>query len=123
MIPNKLKTLWAEGLPAINGWLSIGNPFTAEIMAAQGYDSVTIDVQHGALAYSDALLMFQAMRASGVTLMARTPWREPGITMKLLDAGAYGIICPMVNTPKEAAEFVSYVRYPPAGQRASDRRA
>jgi len=118
MIPNKLKALWAEGLPTINGWLSIGNAFTAEIMAAQGYDSVTIDVQHGALDYGAALPMFQAMRASGVTLMARTPWREPGIIMKLLDAGAYGIICPMVNTPEEAAEFVSYVRYPPIGQRS-----
>ena len=118
MIPNTLKTIWAEGRPTINGWLSIGNPFTAEIMAAQGYDSVTVDMQHGALDYSDALPMFQAMRASGVTLMARTPWREPGIIMKLLDAGAYGIICPMVNTAQEAAEFVSYVRYPPAGQRS-----
>jgi 4-hydroxy-2-oxoheptanedioate aldolase len=118
MIPNKLKALWAEGLPTINGWLSIGNSFTAEIMAAQGYDSITIDVQHGALDYGAALPMFQAMRASGVTLMARTPWREPGIIMKLLDAGAYGIICPMVNTREEAAEFVSYVRYPPIGQRS-----
>jgi 4-hydroxy-2-oxoheptanedioate aldolase len=118
MIPNNLKTMWAEGRPSINGWLSIGNPFTAEIMAAQGYDSITIDLQHGALDYSDALPMFQAMRASGVTLLARTPWREPGIIMKLLDAGAYGIICPMVNTPEEAAEFVSYVRYPPAGRRS-----
>ena len=118
MIPNKLKRLWAQGVPTINGWLSIGNAFTAEIMAAQGYDSVTIDVQHGALDYGDALPMLQAMRASGVVPMARTPWREPGIIMKLLDAGAYGIICPMVNTPREAAEFVSCVRYPPAGQRS-----
>ena len=49
MFTNKLKSLWAEGKPVLNGWLSIGNPFTAEIMAAQGYDSVTIDIQHGAL--------------------------------------------------------------------------
>ena len=79
--------------------MSIGNAFTAEIMAAQGYDSVTVDVQHGALDYIAPVPMFQAMRASGVVPMARTPWREPGIIMKLLDAGAYGIICPMVNTP------------------------
>ena len=69
MIPNKLKALWAEGKPAINGWCSIGNPFTAEIMAAQGYDSITIDAQHGALDYSAVLSMLQAMRASGVTPM------------------------------------------------------
>jgi 4-hydroxy-2-oxoheptanedioate aldolase len=118
MIRNRLKQLWAEGKPTINGWCSIGNPFTAEIMAAQGYDSVSIDVQHGALDYSNVLPMFQAMRASGVVPMARVPWLEPGIIMKTLDAGAYGIICPMVNTAAQAAEFVSYMRYPPLGQRS-----
>lgn len=118
MIKNKLKQIWAEGRPTINGWLSIGNAFTAEIMAAQGYDSVSIDIQHGALDYSAVLPMFQAMRASGVVPMARVPWLEPGIIMKALDAGAYGIICPMVNTGAQAAEFVSYLRYPPSGQRS-----
>jgi 4-hydroxy-2-oxoheptanedioate aldolase len=118
MIPNKLKSLWADGKPTINGWCSIGNSFTAEIMAAQGYDSITIDVQHGALDYSSVLPMFQAMRASGVVPMARVPWLEPGIIMKVLDAGAYGVICPMVNNAEQAAEFVSYLRYPPLGQRS-----
>ena len=118
MIPNNLKALWTAGKPTINGWCSIGNPFTAEIMAAQGFDSVTIDMQHGALDYSNVLPMFQAMRASGATLLARVPWNEPGIIMKALDAGAYGIICPMVNTAEDAARFVSYLRYPPLGQRS-----
>ena len=118
MIKNNLKQLWQNGRPSINGWLSIGNPFTAEIMAAQGYDSVTIDVQHGALDYSSMLPMFQAMRASGVVPMARVPWLEPGIIMKALDAGALGIICQMINNAAEAATFVSYMRYPPHGQRS-----
>ena len=78
MIPNKLKRLWAEGKPTLNGWCSIGNAFTAEIMAAQGYDSVTVDVQHGALDYSSLLPMLQAMRASGVVPMARVPWLRAG---------------------------------------------
>lgn len=118
MFENKLKKIWAEGRPALNGWLSIGNAFTAEIMAAQGYDSITIDIQHGALDYSSVLPMFQAMRGSGVVPMARVPWREPGIVMKALDAGAMGIICPMINSAEEAAEFVSFMRYPPHGQRS-----
>lgn len=118
MIRNKLKQAWAEGRPTINGWLSIGNPFTAEIMAAQGYDSLTIDLQHGALDYSALLPMFQAMRASGVVPLARVPWLEPGIVMKALDAGAFGVICPMVNTAAQAAEFVSCLRYPPLGLRS-----
>lgn len=118
MFKNKLKTTLTSGRPALNGWLSIGNAFTAEIMAAQGYDSVTIDIQHGALDYSSVLPMFQAMHASGVTPMARVPWCEPGIIMKALDAGAQGLICPMISSAKEAAEFVSYMRYPPNGQRS-----
>lgn len=118
MIANRLKQLWAEGKPTLNGWCSIGSPFSAEIMAAQGFDSVTVDVQHGALDYSDALPMLQAMRASGAVLLARAPWLDPAIIMKLLDAGAYGIICPMVNTAEEAARFVSYLRYPPLGERS-----
>ena len=118
MIPNRLKQLWAEGKPTINGWCSIGNSFAAEIMAAQGYDSVTIDAQHGALDYTSALPMLQAMRASGTVPMVRVPWLEPGVIMKMLDAGAYGIICPMVSTAAQAAEFVSYLRYPPLGQRS-----
>jgi 4-hydroxy-2-oxoheptanedioate aldolase len=118
MQKNRLRQLWDSGKPALNGWCSIGNSFTAEIMAAQGYDSVTVDMQHGALDYSALLPMLQAMRASGATLMARVPWRDPGHIMKALDAGAMGIICPMVNNREEAEEFVSYLRYPPLGQRS-----
>jgi 4-hydroxy-2-oxoheptanedioate aldolase len=118
MIKNGVKSLWSSGKPAINGWCSIGSPFTAEIMAAQDYDSVTIDIQHGALDYSDVLPMFQAMRASGTTLMARVPWNEPGIIMKAMDAGAYGIICPMVNSRSQAEALVSAMRYPPLGTRS-----
>ena len=115
---NALKDIWAKGDPVLNGWCSIGNPFSAEIMAAQGFDSLTIDGQHGALDYSEALPMFQAMRASGTPVLARVPWREPGVIMKYLDAGALGIICPMINSAEEAAEFVSFLRYPPHGQRS-----
>ena len=115
---NKVRTLWSEGKPVLHGWLSIGNPFTAEIMAAQGYDAISIDIQHGALDYSAALPMIQSMRASGVSIGARVPWLDPAIIMKALDAGALNIICPMINTAAQAAEFVSYMRYPPLGQRS-----
>lgn len=118
MIKNRLKQLWAEGKPTINGWLSIGNSFTAEIMAAQGYDSIGVDLQHGVLDYNGLLPMLQAMRASATVPLVRVPWLEPGIIMKVLDAGAYGVICPMVNTAEQAAEFVSCLRYPPLGNRS-----
>ena len=115
---NPLRAIWNRGETSLNAWLNIGHTFSAEIMANQGFDSLTVDCQHGPIDYSSLLPMFQAMRASGKTLMARVPWRDPTWIMKFLDAGAMGIICPMVNTPEEAEEFVSYLRYPPQGQRS-----
>lgn len=118
MKKNKLRQIWAEGRPVLHGWLSIASPFCAEIMAAQDYDAISIDIQHGAVDYKDVLTMFQAMRASDKVLMARVPWLDPSWIMKVLDAGAYGIICPMINTRAQAEQFVRYVRYPPLGERS-----
>tara|TARA_Y100001960_G_C14587285_1_gene783792 strand:+ start:214 stop:1032 length:819 start_codon:yes stop_codon:yes gene_type:complete len=118
MIQNSLKKKWLNNAPTLNGWLSIGNAFAAEIMAEQGYDSLTIDIQHGFLDYNDAKIMLQSIRASQVTPMVRIPWLEPGIIMKVLDAGAYGVICPMINTGAQAKILVDCIRYPPVGNRS-----
>ena len=118
MRSNTIKTLWSQGTATVNGWLSIPSSISAEIMAHQGWDSLTIDLQHGLVDYQAALTMLQAVSTKDVTPLARVPWLEAGIIMKLLDAGAYGIICPMVNTPEDAARLVSYCRYAPAGQRS-----
>ena len=58
MIANRLKQLWAEGKPTLNGWCSIGSTFTAEIMAAQGFDSLTVDMQHGVQDYLSMIQCF-----------------------------------------------------------------
>lgn len=118
MIENEILRKWANNKPALNGWLSIACPFTAEIIAAQAYDSLTIDLQHGLIGYEVATTMLQAMRASNVTPMVRVPWLDPTAIMKVLDAGACGVICPMINNREEAEALVSYVRYPPAGKRS-----
>jgi 4-hydroxy-2-oxoheptanedioate aldolase len=118
MIKNGLRTLWNRGEPALNGWLSIANSFSAEVMAAQNFDSLTVDTQHGIVDYADAVTMLQAMRASGVTPLVRVPWLDPAPIMKALDAGAFGIICPMINSRAQAERLVSYMRYPPRGTRS-----
>ncbi len=118
MKPNKLKSRWSAGRATVNGWLAIGNSFSAEIMAGQGFDSLTVDMQHGFLDFSAATVMLQALRASGVTPLVRVPWLEPGIIMKSLDAGAIGVICPMINSADEAARLVDAMRYPPEGNRS-----
>lgn len=108
----------ASGGRVVNGWLSVASPHIAEVLAHQGYDSVTIDLQHGAIDYAAAFQMLQAISSSPAMPMVRVPWNDPAHLMKVLDAGAYGIICPMINTADEAEAFVSACRYPPRGIRS-----
>lgn len=118
MRPNALRQIWNEGRAAINGWLTIPDGFAAETMAHQGWDSVTIDLQHGIVDYAAAVHMLTAISTTPAVPMVRVPWLEPGIIMRALDAGAYGVICPMTNTRAEAERFVSYTRYAPRGTRS-----
>ena len=118
MFKNSILDIWKNGKAAVNGWLSIPNSFTAESMSKMGWDSLTIDMQHGINDYSTAIPMLQAISGSSAIPFARVPWNEPGIIMKMLDAGTCGIIAPMINNKKECERFVSYCRYPPLGQRS-----
>jgi 4-hydroxy-2-oxoheptanedioate aldolase len=115
---NKLKEIFKQGGSAINGWLQIPNSFTAELMANQNWDSLTLDMQHGVIDYSHAISMLQAISTTDVVPLARVNWNEPGQIMKILDAGSYGIICPMVSNRKEAENFVQACMYPPKGYRS-----
>src|SRR3954466_4261569 len=115
---NKLKARITAGKAAVNGWLAIPSGFSAEVMAQCGWDSVTVDLQHGVQDYLSMVQCFQAMQSHPVTPMVRVPWNEPGIIGKVLDGGAYGVICPMVNTREEAEKLVSYSKYPPKGVRS-----
>jgi len=116
---NKLKARLSSGKACINGWLAIPSGFSAEVMAQCGFDSVTVDLQHGVQDYLTMVQCFQAMNAHPVTSMVRVPWNEPGIIGKVLDGGAWGVICPMVNTPKEAKALADACLYPPAGKRSN----
>ncbi len=116
---NKVKEIWAAGKVVVNAWLAIPSGFSAEVMAQCGFDSVTVDIQHGVQDYQSMIQCFQAMQAHPVTPMVRVPWNEPGIIGKVLDGGAYGVICPMINTKEEAERFVSYCKYPPRGARSN----
>ena len=118
MRKNKLKEIFKKGGAVINGWLQIPSSFSAEVMAKQGWDSLTIDFQHGVVDYSNALQMYQAISTTDVIPMARVNWNEPGQIMKILDAGAYGIICPMISNREQAEKFVQACMYPPKGHRS-----
>jgi 4-hydroxy-2-oxoheptanedioate aldolase len=115
----RLGRVWGRGEAAVNGWLSIPSTVTAEMVARQDYDTITVDLQHGLIDYQMALPMMQAIgAASDATVIARPPWLEPGIIMKLLDAGALGILCPMINTPADAEALVRACHYAPKGYRS-----
>jgi 4-hydroxy-2-oxoheptanedioate aldolase len=118
-MPNKLKQIWQGGGASLNGWLHIPSGFSAELMAKAGFDSITVDLQHGVQDYMTMVHCFQAMQAHPVVPIARVPWNEPGIIGKVLDAGAYGVICPMVNTPEQARAFITSCKYPPIGARSN----
>ena len=118
MRKNRLKEIFKSGKSAVNGWLQIPNSFTAELMANQNWDSLTLDMQHGVIDYPNAVGMLQAISTTKVVPMARVNWNEPGQIMKILDAGAYGVICPMISNKKEAESFVSSCNYPPNGYRS-----
>lgn len=113
-------TLWARNEDAriVNAWCSIPSTVTAELIARAGFDAVTIDLQHGLSDLQTALPMLQIIDGLGLPVLVRVPWLEPGIIMKVLDFGASGIICPMINTPEEAKRLVDYCRYAPKGQRS-----
>ena len=118
-MPNKLQQIWSSGRAAVNAWLAIPSGFSAEVIAQCGFDSVTVDLQHGVQDYLSMVQCFQAMHAHPVTPMVRVPWNEPGIIGKVLDGGAYGVICPMISTKEQAEAFVSYCKYPPRGARSN----
>jgi 4-hydroxy-2-oxoheptanedioate aldolase len=116
---NAVKEAWKAGRAVVNGWLAIPNAFSAEMFAKCGWDSVTVDMQHGVQDYLSCVACFQGIQPSGAVPMVRVPWNEPGIIGKVLDAGAYGVICPMINTAAEARALVQYCKYPPAGTRSN----
>ena len=85
---------------------------------ASGWDTLTIDLQHGVVDYQAMVGMLQAISTTDTVPLVRVPWLEPGILMKTLDAGAYGVICPMVNTREDALNLVAWTHYAPRGTRS-----
>lgn len=118
MRANRLRAMKAAGTPILNAWLSIGAPYAAEVIAHLGYDSVTVDCQHGMIGHETAIAMLQAISATDAVPLVRPPANDPALIMRYLDSGAYGIICPMISTAADAAALVAACRYPPVGTRS-----
>ena len=117
--PNGVREAWQEGRAVINSWLGIPSSFSAEVMASMGWDSLVVDMQHGMIDYQMMVTMLQGISTTNVTPLVRVPWNDPAHIQKALDAGAYGIVCPMINNRAEAEKFVGSCRYAPLGYRSS----
>src|SRR5260370_31420068 len=113
-----LRGRWRAGQFTVGSWCTIPSTWTAELAARSGHAWVVVDTQHGLIGYDVMLPMLQAITAAGVPSLVRVPWNEPGTIMKALDAGAGGVIVPMVNSVKDAEAVVGACRYPPEGFRS-----
>src|SRR5256714_12081249 len=113
-----LRELWDGGGVTVGGWCVIPSAFSAELMGRSGFDWVCVDTQHGVIGYDQMALMLQALSITGTPAFVRVPWNAPADIMKALDAGAQGVIVPMVNSAEEARRAVGACRYPPEGYRS-----
>jgi 4-hydroxy-2-oxoheptanedioate aldolase len=113
-----LREIWDRDGMTLGGWCTIPNSFSAEIMAHAGFDWICIDTQHGLIDYHNMIPMLQAIAAAGRPAFVRVAWNQPDYIMKALDAGAQGVIVPMVNSKEDALRAVQACRYPPLGERS-----
>lgn len=118
MRPNLIQQRLSAGLPVLNGWLSIPSSYSAEGIGHAGFHSVTVDMQHGMIGFTDALHMLQALSSTPATPLVRVSRLDGPEIMRALDAGSYGIICPMIRSVQDAELLVSSCRYPPVGTRS-----
>ena len=118
MRENGLRKIWASGRAATNVWATIPASYATEIIAHQGWDSITVDTQHGVIDYADMVAMLTAIATTPATPLVRVGWNNPGEIMRAADAGAMGVICPTVNTKDECERFVGALRYAPMGYRS-----
>ena len=118
MRENGLRKIWASRRAATNVWATIPASYATEIIAHQGWDSITVDTQHGVIDYADMVAMLTAIATTPATPLVRVGWNNPGEIMRAADAGAMGVICPTVNTKDECERFVGALRYAPMGYRS-----
>jgi 4-hydroxy-2-oxoheptanedioate aldolase len=109
---------WAAGEVALNAWSTFGGASAASVLAATGFDAVTVDLQHGEHARERLGEVVAAIERAGAVPFVRLGWNDPASVMRALDLGVRGLICPMIDTAEDAAAFVRFCRYPPVGARS-----
>jgi len=101
----------------IGSWITLGHPSIAEIMAKAGYDWLTVDMEHSAITMHQAQQLIQVIELCGCVPLVRVGNNDPNLIKRVMDAGAHGVVVPMVNTREDAEQAVASVKYPPIGFR------
>lgn len=106
------------GQPSVGSWLTLCSPSAAETMARIGWDWLVVDAEHSPVGFDTMVNCFRAIQLGGAAPMARVPWNDTIWIQRTLDAGALGLVVPMVNTADDAKGVVSNMRYATKGQRS-----
>ena len=117
MRPNTTKRLWQQDQPAFGAWLASCSSSVAEQMGSLGFDWLLIDGEHSPVDLENIVHMLQAISLGQSTPLVRVQWNDPVVIKRVLDAGAYGVLVPWVNSREEAEQAVAACRYPPVGTR------
>ena len=114
-----LRSALRSGATVIGTWCNSGSPIIAELMAASGFDFVCVDAEHSAVDVPQSQALFQAVKAGNPNCspIVRLHGVDYPLVKRYLDAGARGVVCPLINTREDAELLVSAVKYPPAGRR------
>lgn len=107
------------GEPALGGWIMIGHPSVAEILAGEGFDWLGVDMEHTSISVREFHELALAVQGADVDLLARLPGHHPDLAKRLLDSGADGIIVPAINSPEDARRAVAMAKFPPDGTRGA----
>lgn len=118
MKKNPVKAALKAGQPQVGTWLSFGDVFATRLMARVGFPWLTVDMEHSPIDWSQAGLLFAAIADAGCTPLVRVPRGDHDLIKRVLDAGAHGIVVPMVNTVEEAKIAIAAAKYPPQGNRS-----
>jgi 4-hydroxy-2-oxoheptanedioate aldolase len=118
MKTNPVKQKLKRGEPTFGTWLSLGDLYATRVLARMGWDWLTLDIEHSAIDWSQATMIFGAIADAGCVPLARVPEGSHHYIKRVLDAGAWGIVVPMVDTVEQAKVAVAAAKYPPAGNRS-----
>ncbi len=120
MRKNRVKELWQAGKPVVTGWCGTPDPYTSEVMARAGFDALILDMQHGmGIGPDRAVIWLQIVGQTDTTPIVRVPWNDPVYIQWVLDAGAMGVIVPMINSIEDAKKAIGASKYPPIGYRSN----